>query len=173
MKASQSAEAAMVNFSPQDPITRLIASHTDTRRQLRILVPDARPPDPASVQAAIAWIDGPAQAQRHILEQILFPALIESMAGSDAVCLKGMTQGLIRQSADLDHRWHQAIRAELMQPHPDAAPLTAWVEGFLAYLQLADEELLPMAGRLLDDAALADLARACETGFSDTHPPGY
>lgn len=154
----------MVSLSLPDPIARLLAGHADTRRQLQVLQAIlAAPPEPSMVQAAIDWIDGPAQAQRRIIEQVLFPALIESMAGSDAVCLKGMTQGLAHQGAGLEHRWRQEIRSGLAQPQPDAALLTAWTEEFLAYLRRIDEEILPMANRLLDDGALADLARATES----------
>lgn len=157
----------MASPSFPEPIARLLAGHADTRRQLRILtaIPAARP-EPSVVQAAIDWMDGPAQTQRRIVEQVLFPALIESMAGSDAVCLKGMTQGLAQQGTNLGHRWRQTIRSELAQPQPDAALLMAWIEAFLAYLQRIDEEILPMANRLLDDSALNDLARATESGHA-------
>ncbi|CAM5194219.1 hypothetical protein CDEN61S_00465 [Castellaniella denitrificans] len=80
------------------PIARLLAVHAKTRRHLQALAAGHASASPA----AVAWIDGPARGAHDILERRLFPALIESMAGSDAVCLKGMTGGLARGRADLD-----------------------------------------------------------------------
>ena len=149
-------------MSPQsspDPIARLLAVHAETRRRLQ-----AAAAGPAVAPAALAaWLDGPARIADDILEQRLFPALIEAMAGSDAVCLQGMTGGLARDRADLDRRWRQAVRPAL---DGTAAPATgdalaAWTGDYQAWLARADEELLPMAARLLDDTALDELAADC------------
>ena len=45
-------------------------------------------------------------------EEDLFPALMESMAGSDAVCLRELTQGLAAEHRELETRW-QHLRATL------------------------------------------------------------
>ena len=82
---------------PHDPITRLQAVHAETRRRLQAMADS-----PAAWPALAAWRDGPGRTADDILEHRLCPALIESMAGSDAVCLKGMTSGLARERADLD-----------------------------------------------------------------------
>ncbi len=142
-----------------DPVARLLAVHAETRRHLQALAAGQASASPA----AIAWIDGPARGAHDILERRLFPALLESMAGSDAVCLKGMTGGLARGRADLDRRWRQAVRPALEGPADPAAQgaLAAWTGDYLAWLARADEELLPMAARLLDDAALDELAADC------------
>ncbi|MDY0308590.1 MAG: hypothetical protein RBR29_02185 [Castellaniella sp.] len=144
---------------PQDPVARLLAVHTETRRQLQA----AAACGIAAPATFTAWIDGAARTAHDILEQQLFPALIESMAGSDAVCLKGMTCGLARDRADLDRRWRQTIRPALVGPMTltDRDALAAWAKDSLDWLARADEELLPMAARLLDDAALDALATAC------------
>ncbi|CDM24684.1 Chromosome segregation ATPases [Castellaniella defragrans 65Phen] len=170
----------MSSPSSPDPLARLQAVHAGTRRRLQALA-GAEASDP---RAAIAWIEGPARIAHDILEQRLFPALIESMAGSDAVCLKGMTGGLARGRADLDRRWRQAVRPAL-EERADAAgrdardardtrgardaheacdaheTLAAWTGDYLDWLTRADEELLPMAARLLDDAALDELTADC------------
>lgn len=143
-----------------EPIARLLAVHAETRRRLQALADG----DAAAPAALRAWVEGPARIAHDILEQRLFPALIESMAGSDAVCLKGMTGGLARDRAGLDRRWRQAVRPTLDAPADPAAhssTLTAWSGDYLDWLRRADEELLPMAARLLDDAALDELAADC------------
>jgi len=136
-----------------DPISVLLQGHAATRARLEGLAAGAPDPD------AAAWFDGPAAAQRRLLTETLCPALIESMAGSDAVCLKGMTRGLADRDASLGRRW-PGIRAALGRGDADPAALAAWVEDYQAYLRYADEELLPMADRLLDDQALQQLRDA-------------
>lgn len=148
--------------SLSDPIARLLAVHAETRRHLQAVARDDTPLTPPFAD----WIEGPARIAHDILEQQLFPALIESMAGSDAVCLQGMTGGLARDRADLDQRWRQIIRPALACAPTSAVPdareaLAAWAGDYLAWLERADTELLPMAARLLDDAALDGLAGDC------------
>ncbi len=93
----------MSSPSSPDPIARLLAVHAETRTRLQALAAGCAAV-PADFAALAAWVDGPAHIAHDILEQRLFPALIESMAGSDAVCLKGMTGGLAQSRADLDRR---------------------------------------------------------------------
>ncbi len=145
--------------SSPDPIARLLAVHAETRRHLQALAAA----DAAALPAARAWIEGPARIAHDILEDRLFPALIESMAGSDAVCLQGMTGGLTRDRAGLDRRWHRIVRSALDAPADPAAreALADWTGDYLAWLARTDEELLPMAARLLDDAALDALSADC------------
>jgi hypothetical protein len=140
-----------------DPIALLREAHGSTRRHLQVIATDT----PAGLQAAMTWMDVQVPALHRILAQDLFPALIESMAGSDAVCLKGLTGGLARHAADLERQWRQVIRPALAQGAAPPPDLAAWLTGFDAYLQRCDEELLPMAARLLDDAALNALAQEC------------
>lgn len=140
----------MSDHPAPDPIAILLQGHAFTRARLQDLAAGAPDAD------AAAWFDGPAPAQRRLLTGTLCPALIESMAGSDAVCLKGMTQGLAEQDTSLGRRW-PGIRAALGGHDADPAALAAWIEDYRAYLRCADEELLPMAERLLDDQALEQL----------------
>lgn len=153
----------MTTPPPFNPITRLLNIHAETRRRLLALAepgPDTR--------TLAAWIEGPANSAHQVLEQHLFPALIESMAGSDAVCLRGMTNGLIQDHADLNRRWQRTIRPLLDTQDPIHAELSTWTRDYLAYLQCADEELLPMADRLLDQAAFNALAAICAQVPIDT-----
>ena len=149
----------MPSPSAPDPIDRLLALHAETRRRLHALA-DA----PETATGLAHWLDGPAHAADDILEQRLFPALIESMAGSDAVCLKGMTGGLARERADLNRRWRQSVRPALENATADpgaAETRRVWIQDMQDWLSRADTELLPMAARLLDDEALDALAADC------------
>lgn len=153
---------------PADPIDALLARHAETSRQCDALLQlSAAGPGTAPIESRaadlLAYFDGPAQAARRIQEHGLFPALIESMAGSDAVCLRGMTQGLRDERRRLDGIWRARLRPALARlaagADPattwDAATVQSWVEDFKQYLCMADEELLPMAARLLIDETWA------------------
>lgn len=97
--------------------------------------------------------------------QDLFPALLEAMAGSDAVCLNGITQGLAAQHLELQRLW-QRLRpalADAAAGRPAALPAPE-VDQFAARcrecVEREDGELLPMAARLLADAQLEQIATA-------------
>ena len=98
-------------------------------------------------------------------EQDLFPALLESMAGSDPVCLREMTAGLTAEHRELEALWRQ-LRADLQRiSEGEAAPLgEAAVEALVTlyerHIEREERELLPMAARLLSDEELARVGRA-------------
>jgi len=78
--------------------------------------------------------------QQDLLDEELFPALLESMAGSDAVCIRDMRLRCSAMAAEL--------RAQLARrPGGDDADLLASRSAeYLAYLA---DEVFPMAERLL------------------------
>lgn len=95
-------------------------------------------------------------------EQDLFPALIESMAGSDAVCLHGMTEGIALEHRELQRLWLRLLpvledvatgRAGTLPVHE----VEAFVERCEAAVAREDGELLPMAARLLTDGQLEQI----------------
>lgn len=98
-------------------------------------------------------------------EQDLFPALRESMAGSDAVCLREMTERLVQEHRDLDKLWSDLQPAVLAiaQGRADALPARA-VQEFVArcraHVELESGDMLPTAQRLLSDEAVAAMAAA-------------
>ncbi|MDB5803901.1 MAG: hypothetical protein JWN73_1223 [Betaproteobacteria bacterium] len=98
-------------------------------------------------------------------EENLFPALIESMAGSDAVCIHEMTERLSREHRRLEGAWRR-LRAPLARiaDGAGAALSVEEVEAFATlyaeHLALEDDELLPMAARLLGDAEIESIGRA-------------
>lgn len=120
----------------------------------------------SAAQDLLHYFDITARASQTDEEQGLFPALIESMAGSDAVCLRGMTEGLSDMLHALDRRWRYQLRAPLLRiaegesAELPPAELQAFCNEYAAYTERCDTELLPMAERLLSDAELELLEQA-------------
>lgn len=98
-------------------------------------------------------------------EQDLFPALLESMAGSDPVCLREMTAGLAAEHRQLEALWGW-VRADLQRiSEGQSASLGAdaveeLVTLYERHIEREERELLPMAATLLSDADLARIGRA-------------
>lgn len=149
------------------PLEMLAACHLRVQDQcstLLRLVPHIaehgsdRPAQEAAT-AVIRYFDTSARHHHDDEERDLFPALIESMAGSDAVCLRELTATLATEHRELEARW-QTLRAVLAQVAAgQTVPLAQ--DGVRAFAQLyerhiarEESELLPMAQRLLSDAAL-------------------
>ena len=110
--------------------------------------------------AAVMRYFDTAARDHHADEEVdLFPALIESMAGSDAVCLRELTTSLVAEHRELEHRW-RGLRRQL---EPVAAGRSASLAGdrvadfvglYERHIAREESELLPMAQRLLSDAEL-------------------
>lgn len=120
----------------------------------------------SAARDSLHYFDVTARLAQADEEQDLFPALIESMAGSDAVCLRGMTEGLCNMLHDLDRRWRHQLRAPLLRisegesAELPPADLLAFSREYALYTERCDTELLPMAERLLSDAELELLGQA-------------
>ena len=79
----------------------------------------------AAAAAVMRYFDSAAGHHHADEEQDLFPALIESMAGSDAVCLRGLIDGLVAEHRELERHW-QRVRIQLERVLAgDATALTA------------------------------------------------
>ena len=95
-------------------------------------------------------------------EQDLFPALLESMAGSDAICIRQMIDARVEEHREIEARW-LAIRQWLEQVEagfaglPARGTVEAFVDLYRSHLMQEDGELLPMAERLLSEEALAQI----------------
>lgn len=155
------------------PLEMLAACHGRIERQcatLRRLVPHLarHGVDPkARVAAAnvMRYFDTSARHHHADEEQDLFPALIESVAGSDAVCLRGVIQGLTADHRALEAAWDRLRRVLERIAAGETAPLAASdVEAMVGlyerHIEREESELLPMAARLLNEDELARIGRA-------------
>lgn len=155
------------------PLAMLSACHSRIELQcstLRRLVPHltTRGADAEARTAAanvMRYFDTSARHHHADEEQDLFPALIESMAGSDAVCLRELTESLAAEHHELEVRW-QLVRAVLERvvagervslESEDVEALSVLYE---RHIDREERELLPMAERLLSDEELDRVGRA-------------
>jgi hemerythrin-like domain-containing protein len=156
------------------PLEMLSACHARVEQQcaaLRRLVPhlaahgadaDAR----AAAAAVMRYFDTSGQDHHADEEVDLFPALVDSMAGSDAVCLRELVGALTTDHRQLETAW-QRVRQVLVRiaVGDDSATLEASDVEALAglyerHIAREENELLPMAARLLSDDVLERIGRA-------------
>ena len=127
-------------------------------------------PDGSGVDVVTKLRDLQPEAQSVVVtihddDEHLFPALIESMAGSDAICLRQMVDGLTADHRTLEACW-QHLRGVLERiAAGECVPLLADAVEVLAacherHMEREERELLPMAARLLSDEDLARLEHA-------------
>lgn len=117
------------------------------------------------------------ESRNHAQEEAwLYPALLESMAGSDAVCLREISGGLTLQHRTLEAQW-AALRdtlADVAAGRPavlDEAEVERFVDKECSHIEMEEDELLPMASRLLSDDAMARIQQALAA--RGTPPSGY
>ena len=118
--------------------------------------------DRAAREAASAVMRYFATAARHHHEdeeQDLFPALLASGAGPDAVCLQELTASLCSDHRWLEQRWaalHQRLMriADGTDSTLDDAQIPDFVALYEQHIAREEAELLPMATRLLSDVEL-------------------
>lgn len=165
-------------FSPpaagfEVPLEMLSACHHRVERQCETLGrlathlaahgADARARDAAA--GVMRYFDTSARHHHEDEEVDLFPALLEAMAGSDAVCLRGLVDALVAEHRELEVRWAR-LRAVLEGVAAGVPVLLAAdeVDAFTAlyarHIAREEQELLPMAARLLGDADLDRVGRA-------------
>ena len=119
----------------------------------------------AAATRIIRYFDTSALHHHADEEDDLFPALIESMAGSDALCLREIIAGLTADHRALEACWRH-LRAILERiAAGECVPLLvddveALAVRYEHHIEREESELLPMAARLLSDADLARVGRA-------------
>ena len=86
------------------------------------------------------------EANRAALDTALFPAMAESVAGSDPVCIRAMQRNL--------SALHRELTGYLLsigvQPEGSARQQELLLSGCAQYMAYGLEEVIPMAERLLD-----------------------
>ncbi|MVW80229.1 hemerythrin domain-containing protein [Bordetella sp. 02P26C-1] len=155
------------------PLALLSACHERMTRQcetlLRLAAHVAQHGSDEVAQTAAAsvmrYFDTAARLHHRDEEEDLFPALIESMSGSDARCIHEIVDALTQDHRRLERLWdglHPALEAISAGRHAqiDKAHAECFCAEYAAHLRREDEELLPMASRLLDDVALSDMSQA-------------
>ncbi|MCA3139476.1 MAG: hemerythrin domain-containing protein [Rhodocyclaceae bacterium] len=149
------------------PLEMLAACHGRVQHQCETLqrlvthlqTHGADRPAQEAASAVMRYFDTAARHHHEDEEQDLFPALLESMAGSDAVCLRELTASLCSDHRLLEQRW-ASMRQRLLQVAKGAASTLADadVPGFVhlyeQHIAREEAELLPMATRLLSDVEL-------------------
>lgn len=158
---------------PDEPLALLSACHGRIARQCATLARlaahvAAHGSDGAAQTAAASvcrYFDTAAVHHHEDEEDDLFPALIESMAGSDAVCLHALVDGLMADHRRLAGLWGplRETLSEIAAGRPAPLPpqqVEAFTEAYQAHIRREEDELLPMAARLISDEALAAIGQA-------------
>jgi len=159
--------------STEAPLEMLAACHGRIERQcatMRRLVPHlaahgANEEARTAAANVLRYFDSAAKHHHEDEEQDLFPALLESMAGSDPVCLRDLTDALLAEHRALDAAW-QRVRAQLAQVAAGASAqlssddVEALVGQYERHIEREETELLPMAARLLGEDELARIGRS-------------
>lgn len=149
------------------PLDMLSACHDRIERQCATLqrLPAhlaAHGADADAKQAAVNvmhYFDTAGRNHHADEERDLFPALLEAMAGSDAVCLREITQTLTREHRELDAVW-QGLRVQLQALSTgdseaiDSAVVADFIAQHTRHITREEGELLPMAKRLLGEDQL-------------------
>ncbi len=159
--------------STEAPLEMLAACHIRIRRQCdtlqRLVVhlnqhgcdTDAR----SAAASVIRYFDTAAVHHHADEEEDLFPAMLESMAGSDAVCIREMTSALAAEHRHLEAAWW-ALRKILLEISEGgsialaAHTVEAFTGAYARHMQIEEDEVLPMADRLLSQHDIERIGRA-------------
>ena len=157
---------------PEAPLDMLAACHSRVERQCRTLErlqthlclhgSDAVAQEAAA--AVLRYFNSAAQHHHEDEELDLFPALLQAMTGSDAVCIRELTEALEEEHQVFENRWRR-LRLKLQAiAQGQSMALTVlevadFVNGYRSHIQREDTELLPMAQRLLGHEALARMGQ--------------
>lgn len=159
--------------STEAPLEMLAACHIRILHQCKVLQRlavhlSAHGSDDEAQRAAIAimrYFDTAAVDHHADEEQDLFPALLESVAGSDPVCIRQMIDRLCHEHRLLEAAWRKLRKALAQIAAGKKAVLAAdevdaFVRLYSDHLQLEEQELLPMAQRLLGHHDIQNIGRA-------------
>lgn len=160
--------------STEAPLEMLAACHIRIQHQCTILqrLTDHLPMHGCDAQAQSAsaaimrYFDTAAIDHHADEEEDLFPALLESVAGSDPVCIRQLIDRLCHEHRQLETAWRQ-LRKTLQRIASGEADVTltrqdadAFIVLYTSHIQLEENELLPMAGRLLGNHDIERIGKA-------------
>lgn len=158
------------------PLELLSACHTRVEKQCQTLerlqahlpVHGSDLPAQEAASAILRYFDTAARHHHEDEEQDLFPALLESMAGSDAVCIQDLTTALMLEHRELEKLWY-ALRLRLSDIAQGQATtqlaadeVNTFTQRYRAHIEREDRDLLPMAARLLGEEALQAISQAMQ-----------
>ena len=170
--------------STEAPLEMLAACHIRIQRQCATLqrlaehiVAHGSDKDAQSAAGGILrYFDTAARDHHADEEEDLFPALLESMAGSDAVCIREMTEALAAEHRVLEAQWASLRPALRSIAAGNAAELPlghvhAFAAAYDRHMRIEEDELLPMASRLLGEDDIERIGRAMRKrrGIEDFH----
>ena len=118
-----------------------------------------------AARRVIRYFDSAARDHHEDEEQDLFPALLESMAGSDPVCIRELIDSLTDDHRELARRW-DIVRTWMVAveagdaPPPDAEEIDSFVDLYERHATREEQELFPMAARLLGTKELEQIGRS-------------
>jgi len=151
----------------------LSACHGRVERQcatLRRLVPHlaahgANQEARTAATNVLRYFDTSAKDHHADEEVDLFPALIESMAGSDAVCIRELVDTLRADHRALETAWGRLRNVlEAIAGGESVLLGSVEIEAFVGlcerHIEREERDLLPMAARLLSEGDLARVGRA-------------
>jgi hemerythrin-like domain-containing protein len=155
------------------PLEMLDACHARIRKQCSTLLrlkahvatSGADEAARAAARSVLRYFDTAARDHHADEEQDLFPAMLESMAGSDPVCIQQLIDRLTSDHRELERLW-RSVRTWLVaieagqQPASLPTEIGSFVDTYEQHAKLEDEELLPMAKRLLGAEDLDRIGRA-------------
>jgi hemerythrin-like domain-containing protein len=111
------------------------------------------------------YFDTSAKHHHSDEEEDLFPMLLQAAPESEHAHLRELVDALLAQHRELELAWSQ-VRWKLegvwlgMQPDLGAEEVGRLVELYRVHIAREEEELLPLAARLLGDAQLDVVGRA-------------
>lgn len=159
--------------STEAPLEMLLACHgrvekqCDTLERLLAWLPGHGCDEQAQQAAAaiLRYFDTAAKDHHADEEQDLFPALLEAMAGSDAVCIRELTNALRGEHRNLEALWAnlrvELVRVAAAQPHAMSREMACkFIAAYRAHVERENRELLPMATRLLSEEQITAVGQA-------------
>lgn len=107
----------------------------------------------------LRYFESAAKNHHEDEEKNLFPMIIESIAGSDAVCIKEIINSLIDDHRLLEKTWNKIkntleLIASGIQAEIDQSQITLLITTYKKHIEIEENELLPMAKILLSEEQL-------------------